>query len=555
MTSRLGAWRARSSTCPVPDVLLGVDFDNTIVQYDDLFHRVAVERRLVPPSLPATKSHVRDYLRSVGNEDAWTELQGYVYGARMQDAAAFPGVIEFLTRCRQAGIEVRIVSHKTRQPFLGPKYDLHGAAMDWLTTRGFFRPDLVNLRTSDVFFEVTKDAKLRRIGELGCTHFVDDLPEFLLEPAFPEGVDRVLFDPSGAVRGVPFRIARSWQEVEAVLPAPGDSPQTAVRQLVEHVLSSVGSVDVEAVCGGGNNRAFVVSTNGRRYFAKQYFRRAGDTRDRLAADFGVCRFAWAHGIRACPEPIAADPRAGVALYEFVNGRRPAQVGEADVNAAVAFYRALNAARDEATTTLPEAAEACFSLAEHVSCIERRVQSLLKLSAPGGVDAEAVELIHRTLAPAWTRLLEASRRRAAALGLSWTAGLPHSERRLSPSDFGFHNALRRDDGSLVFFDFEYAGWDDPAKMVADFFLQPAVPVPGAWRDTVIAAVAADLAESEQFRARVDVLTPLYDLKWACILLNDFLPMGSARRQFAQSGANPEHRKATQLAKARVRLASI
>src|SRR5690606_1492036 len=43
------------------------------------------------------------------------------------------------------------------------------------------------------------------------------------------------------------------------------------------------------------------------------------------------------------------------------------------------------------------------------------------------------------------------------------------RLLSPSDFGFHNMLRRDDGSLAFIDFEYFGWDDPAKLAADFLL--------------------------------------------------------------------------------------
>ena len=43
--------------------VLGVDFDNTIVSYDCLFHRVAAERGLIPASLVATKGAVRDYLR------------------------------------------------------------------------------------------------------------------------------------------------------------------------------------------------------------------------------------------------------------------------------------------------------------------------------------------------------------------------------------------------------------------------------------------------------------------------------------------------------------
>ena len=35
-----------------------------------------------------------------------------------------------------------------------------------------------------MFFELTKEAKVARIGGLGCTHFIDDLPEFLREPGW-----------------------------------------------------------------------------------------------------------------------------------------------------------------------------------------------------------------------------------------------------------------------------------------------------------------------------------------------------------------------------------
>ena len=43
--------------------LLGIDFDNTLVNYDNLFHKVAVEKGLIKYSLPANKIAIRDYLR------------------------------------------------------------------------------------------------------------------------------------------------------------------------------------------------------------------------------------------------------------------------------------------------------------------------------------------------------------------------------------------------------------------------------------------------------------------------------------------------------------
>src|SRR5947209_15546726 len=125
---------------------LGVDFDNTIVCYDALFHKVARERNLIPPEVPINKSEVRNHLRRVGNEDAWTEMQGYVYGARMSEAAPYPGVLELIRSCRESGTRVSIISHKTRHPFLGEKYDLHAAALNWLELQGFFDPARLGLR-------------------------------------------------------------------------------------------------------------------------------------------------------------------------------------------------------------------------------------------------------------------------------------------------------------------------------------------------------------------------------------------------------------------------
>ena len=41
---------------------IGIDFDNTIVCYHKLFHRLAVERSLIPVSVAVSKCAVRDYL-------------------------------------------------------------------------------------------------------------------------------------------------------------------------------------------------------------------------------------------------------------------------------------------------------------------------------------------------------------------------------------------------------------------------------------------------------------------------------------------------------------
>ena len=176
-------------------MMLGIDFDNTVVCYDRVFFETAREAGLVPPETAATKTAVRDHLRLTGREGDWTAMQGEVYGCRMELAVPFDGVLGFLRRCRRNGVPVAIVSHKTRYPYAGPRHDLHRAAMQWMERSGFFDP-AVGLTPAAVFLEPTQAAKCRRIGQVGCTHFIDDLPEVFGAPQFPARVQRILFDPA-----------------------------------------------------------------------------------------------------------------------------------------------------------------------------------------------------------------------------------------------------------------------------------------------------------------------------------------------------------------------
>ena len=198
-------------------VRIGVDFDNTIICYDGIFHKVALEKKLILSEVPAGKGQIRDYLREIGKEDEWTKMQGYVYGTRLKDATPFPGVTEFFLYCKQQDISVYIVSHKTHHPYMGPKYDLHRAAYEWLEFQGFFDPGKIGLSDEDVFFELTKAEKLKRIADLECTHFIDDLPEFLCETDFPGFTDRILFDPNEQhPDGSDYPRMTSWKEIKGI---------------------------------------------------------------------------------------------------------------------------------------------------------------------------------------------------------------------------------------------------------------------------------------------------------------------------------------------------
>lgn len=185
--------------------VLGIDFDNTIACYDQAFHSVAAVQALVPASPPLSKREVKRAICATHGEDSWTQLQGLVYGPEIGRATPFPGFQAFTLEAISKGWTLAIISHKTRNPVLGPAWDLHACAAQWLEDQGLFE---AGLDRAMVFFEATREAKLARVAALKCRVFVDDLPEVLSEPGFPEGVERWLFYPH-ELSG-PWRRFENW---------------------------------------------------------------------------------------------------------------------------------------------------------------------------------------------------------------------------------------------------------------------------------------------------------------------------------------------------------
>ena len=100
--------------------------------------------------------------------------------------------------------------------------------------------------------------------------------------------------------------------------------------------------------------------------------------------------------------------------------------------------------------------------------------------------------------------------------------------LSPSDFGFHNCLKKN-GKITFIDFEYFGWDDPVKLTADFIWHPSMVLKlhliRKWNNSMKKIFSKD----RDFQDRLNASMPLYGMRWAMIILNDFFPEFFNRRK--------------------------
>jgi hypothetical protein len=198
------------------ELRIGIDFDNTIIAYDHVFSAAAKLGGVIGADFVGSKQALRDSIRMLPEgEFVWQRLQGHVYGQGISGATLIPGVDAFLRRCRAEGCSVSIVSHKTEYGHYDPeRVNLREAARAWMTANGLLDGDF-GVPSSRVFFEGTRSEKLARIAALSCTHFIDDLEEVLLDPAFPPGVKRILFSEREELKSVaPYAVCATWRDIE-----------------------------------------------------------------------------------------------------------------------------------------------------------------------------------------------------------------------------------------------------------------------------------------------------------------------------------------------------
>ena len=317
---------------------------------------------------------------------------------------------------------------------------------------------------------------------------------------------------------------------------------------------------VAGIAGGRNSKVYRVScADGSQFAAKVYFRHSADPRDRLGVEFTSLQFLWETGLRSIPQAVAVDRDRGYGVYEFIEGEKPSSgaVAESDIDYAVDFLAQLNQlAHRRDCTHIPPASDACFSVHTIVRKIEARLSKLNEVESSEPQHLALHGFLTGEFVPSFSTIQSWCRSRSDARGIPLDAVLEDECRTLSPSDFGFHNAIRRGDGRIAFLDFEYFGWDDPAKMISDFVLHPGMDLGFNLKRRFVSGLLGRFQDPEKLASRIETVYPLFGLIWCLIILNEFVPEYLARRGFSSVvDLNRPALQESQLAKSRQLLNKI
>lgn len=289
---------------------------------------------------------------------------------------------------------------------------------------------------------------------------------------------------------------------------------------------------ISKIGGGGNSKVYHVACLAQEYVVKFYFQHPLDSRDRLGIEFKSLLFLWGQGLRVIPRPVTLSWEHQCAIYEFVKGTPPGNgISQKDIDGAVYFLGILRNLSAQATgIKFSGASEAFFCARDIVSSLRARLRRFYTEDNSSEYLALR-EYLQNEFLPLLEAVEACSKEYLTGQGVPWEQELSEEYRTLSPSDFGFHNALRTSAGSMVFLDFEYFGWDDPTKLVSDFLWHPAMSMPEDIKMYFVNRMTAIFGNDPYFKVRLKGVFPLFGLKWCLILLNEFTSTASQRRDFA------------------------
>lgn len=213
---------------------------------------------------------------------------------------------------------------------------------------------------------------------------------------------------------------------------------------------------------GINSSSWKVTSDNKEFFLKFYKNSINDKRDRIGAESRFTALLKEGGFKNFPNILLTNEKDNWSLFEWLDGEKVINPNKKDLEELTFFIKKIQMLRNlKYAKNIGNASEACFNLVEHKKLVIFRVKEIINAST-GSVKKWFKNEVFESL-----NKCEVKYKKYFSLSNS---NFVINPKILSPSDIGFHNVLKIKK-KLYFHDFEYAGWDDPYKLIVDILIQP------------------------------------------------------------------------------------
>ena len=278
-------------------------------------------------------------------------------------------------------------------------------------------------------------------------------------------------------------------------------------------LGAVGRIDT--LSGGRNNPTFRVFTQTGASYAAKFF--SDCRRENYGREKKFLIFCAHHGIKDVPVLVFYCDETRSILTNYIPGTLLSlnQINVGHIKSCANFIQQLKTASQ--CQPLPEPAfDASLSIETAISSIQNRYLKVSKHHKTLEMLTNSSTSQTPTLDKIWSQVTH-------AIDASFSAKQLKTESKsdqliYSPSDFGCHNIILGNNGTLNFIDFEYSGADDHLKLALDFFSNPEVDMPWKLFEYFMETSKGNMRSYELSLKKISALQLLYKSKWAFISIN-------------------------------------
>lgn len=263
---------------------------------------------------------------------------------------------------------------------------------------------------------------------------------------------------------------------------------------------------------GINSSSWKVLTKKNKFFLKFYLKANNDKRDRLGTEFKFIELLAEGGLENFPKIILTNRKDNWTLFEWLEGNKVSRPTLKDYEALILFVKSLQILKSfEKAKYIGDASEACFNLIDHQRLIITRLENIIKFTSGEEKKWLKIEVLES--------IKKCEKTFEKYFSLSSSNSSYKGVKILSPSDIGFHNILKIKD-KLYFHDFEYAGWDDPYKLIVDILIQPENVLNKNISLKVYKLIESSLNLNTNFEL-LKIYLILYRAKWVSIILKKII----------------------------------
>ena len=492
---------------------IGIDFDNTIVNYDGLFSKVAKKLKLDLNSYPSKKELIKkEIFKKKNGLKIWQRLQGKVYGEFISHAKIFDGLKKFIIHSNLKNYKIFIISHKT---YFGhydeKKISLRKAALNFLNSKKIINSDITGIKKKNIFFFSTRKKKIAQIKKLKLDFFIDDLSEVLCDKNFPIKTNKILFSKFKNVKKNIINLD-NWFKIDEKV--NGNWSRTHLLKLSSILLNRKDILDLNQIHNGINSKVFNLKfKKNKNLILKTYPFEDEIISRRMRVENNSLKYLKKNNFPV-PGIYKSFFDFNCSFYEFQSGKKNFKATELLIDQCYDFIKKLSLlSRKTKKNLFPNAKEACLSPNEICEQIEKKFNKLIKIN-----DKALNNFLFFEFSDLFEKYLKITKKN---FNKEFKNNISITNRILSPSDFGLHNTISQKN-KLYFLDFEYFGWDDPIKLICDFLWHPGNNMSKKLKKRFLNKVINLFSKNyKNFENKLYVLLPLYGLRWSLIILNCFV----------------------------------